>query len=101
MRRIKVTRILEYEGPEAWVDGTLTGKEAGVPIKGARVFANGEAVIRSGMVIWEVLKEEAKPSTPTPTPNIESMGDDTEVTVSELPAPPAPATGITVRPLKS
>ena len=105
---IKVTRVLEYEGPAEWINETLLNSQAGVPLQGERTFGGGVAVIRSGMVTWQEQPAAAPAPPPKPTTladaSLAGASDDVEVEITELPAPPAPSSSassaISIRPFR-
>lgn len=72
-RLISVVRVLEYHGPQKWIEATL--KASRIAPQGETVMVEGRALpegcsIKSGLVVWMVDEgppvEEARPLIPIP-----------------------------------
>lgn len=68
MDRVRVIRVLEYEGPRDWVESTLANNT----VKGTKTFQKGgdiyyirEAIVGDFPAIVEEVKEERVPYKPT------------------------------------
>lgn len=68
-RMVGFTRIIEYYGPEDWIQRVVAASK--VPLQGELVIPEsptvpGGAVIRSGLVNWNVEEPAEQPPAPAP-----------------------------------
>ena len=71
-RLISVVRVLEYHGPQRWIEATL--KASRIAPQGETVMVEGRQLpegcsIKSGLVVWmveEQVEEQPRPLIPIP-----------------------------------